>query len=84
MYSHDEQWFNCDKCDFTCHFESELLTHKISHQKTPTHQCMTANCGCWFKHKWELTIHVHTHKEGSFHCDECDYTAKIKKTLERA
>ena len=81
MYSHDEQHFNCDKCDFTCHFKSELLTHKISHWKTPTHQCMTVNCGRWFKCKWELTIHVCTHEEGSFKCDECDYTAKIEKHL---
>ena len=81
MYSHDAQRFNCDKCDFTCHFESELLTHKISHRKTPTHQYMTAYCGHWFKCKWELTIHVCTHEEGSFKYDECDYTAKIEKHL---
>ena len=49
MYSHDEQRFNCDKCNFTCHFESELAVHKIAHRKTPTHKCMVANCGCWFK-----------------------------------
>ena len=66
MYSHDERRFNCDKCDFICHFESELASHKVSHRKTPTHKCMVANCGRWFKRKWELTSHVQTHDENSF------------------
>ena len=33
MYSHDEMRFQCEKCDFRCHFESELLSHNIVHQK---------------------------------------------------
>ena len=31
MYSHDEMCFQCEKCDFRCHFESELLPHNIVH-----------------------------------------------------
>ena len=63
MYSHDEMHFQCEKCDFRCHFESELLSHNIVHCKTPTHKCMVANCGRWFKRKWELTNQVRTHDE---------------------
>ena len=48
MYSHDEMRFRCEKCDFKCHFESELLSHKIVHRKTPTHKCMVTNCSRWF------------------------------------
>ena len=58
MYSHEEMRFECEKCDFKCHFE--LMLHNIVHRKTPTHKCMVANCGRWFKRKWELTNHVRT------------------------
>ena len=47
MYSHEEMCFECEKCDFKCHFESELMSHNIVHRKTPTHKCMVANCGRW-------------------------------------
>ena len=36
MYSHEEMHFQCEKCNFKCHFESELLSHNIVHRKTPT------------------------------------------------
>ena len=31
---------------------------------------MVANCGRWFKRKWELTSHVRTHDDDSLKCDE--------------
>ena len=79
MYSHEEMRFQCEKCDFRCHFESELLSHNIVHRKTPTHKCMVANCGHWFKRKWELTNHVRTHDETMLKCDTCNFTTKLKK-----
>ena len=48
MYEHNKPRFSCDQCDFMCHFESEMTTHKIVHRKNPSHQCMKANCGKWF------------------------------------
>ena len=80
-YSHDEMHFQCEKCDFRCHFESELLSHNIVHRKTPTHKCMVANCGHWFKRKWELTNHVRTHDETMLKCDTCNFTTKLNKHL---
>ena len=40
MYDHDVKRYNCDSCNFSSHFESELESHKILHRKTPSHQCM--------------------------------------------
>ena len=81
MYSHDERRYQCEKCNYSCHFESELESHKIIHRKTPTHKCMVANCDRWFKHKWELTSHVRTHDEDSLKCDKCDFTTQLEKHL---
>ena len=81
MYSQDEMRFQCEKCDFRCHFESELLSHNIVHHKTPTHKCMVTNCGRWFKRKWELTNHIHTHEETMLKCDTCHFTTKLNKHL---
>ena len=77
MYSHEEMCFECEKCDFKCHFESELMSHNIVHRKTPTHKCMVANCGCWFKRKWELTNHIRTHDEAMLKCDTCNFMTKL-------
>ena len=81
MYSHDEQRFKCEKCNYSCHFESELVSHKVSHRKTPTHKCMVANCDRWFKHKWELTSHIKSHDDDILECDECNFKTKLEKYL---
>ena len=81
MYSHDEMRFQCEKCDFRCHFENELSSHNIVHRKTPTYKCMVANCGRWFKRKWELTNHVRTHDKTMLKCDTCNFTTKLNKHL---
>ena len=49
MYEHNKPRFSCEQCDYMCQFESELTTHKIVHRKNPSHQCMKANCGKWFR-----------------------------------
>ena len=38
MYDHEEKKYNCDMCNYSSHFESELETHKIVHRKQPSHQ----------------------------------------------
>ena len=48
MYDHNEPKLKCDQCDYRCHFESELQTHKITHRRNPSYQCMKANYGRWF------------------------------------
>ena len=74
MYTHEETRYKCEKCEFKCYFESELLTHNIVHQQTPTYKCMVANCDRWFKRKWELTNHVRTHDDDVLKCDSCKFT----------
>ena len=81
MYTHEEAWYKCEKCEFKCYFESELLTHNIVHRQTPTYKCMVANCDGWFKQKWELTNHVRTHDDDVLKCDSCKFTTKLKKQL---
>ena len=81
MYTHEETWYKCEKCEFKCYFESELLTHNIVHRQTPTYKCMVANCDRWFKRKWELTNHVRTHDDDVLKCDSCNFTTKLKKQL---
>ena len=61
MYAHNIPKYKCDQCDHMCQFESELNTHKIVHRKNPSHQCMKANCGKWFRRKWDLTLHLQKH-----------------------
>ena len=61
MYDHNELKLKCDQCDYRCHFESKLQTHKINHQKNPSYQCMKANCGKWFRRNWDLTLHLQKH-----------------------
>ena len=81
MYDHEEKRYNCNSCDFSSHFESELKSHKILHRKNPSHQCMHANCGRWFMRKWDLTLHLQTH-EGKQH--KCDYEGcKVMTTTKK-
>ena len=83
MYDHDVKRYNCDSCNFSSHFESELESHKILHRKTPSHQYMQANCGKWFMRKWDLTLHLQTHKGKQHKCEYegCKVTTTTKKQL---
>ena len=81
MYDHNVLKYHCDQCDYGCHFESELQTHKIIHRKNPSYQCMKANCGKWFRHKWDLTLHLQKHDGIHHNCDyeRCNFSTKTKK-----
>ena len=81
MYTHFLRKFYCDKCDYHCHFQSELDSHKIVHREKTTFQCMYPKCGRWFKCKGELSLHVETHKKTWFDCKKCDYSTKLIKYL---
>ena len=83
MYEHEEKRYQCEHCDYSSHFASELETHKIVHRKTPTHKCMQANCGRWFLRKWDLTLHLQSHDGQEHKCDYegCKFSASTKKQL---
>ena len=83
MYEHNKPKYKCDQCDHMCQFESELQTHKIVHQKNPSHQCMKANCGKWFMRKWDLMLHLQKHDGIRYTCDhdECSFYTDTKKQL---
>ena len=81
MYSHFPRKFQCEKCDFHCQFQSELDSHKITHQENPSHQCMYPKCGRWFKRKGELTLHVEVHNKLWYDCSKCDFSTKLVKYL---
>ena len=83
MYNHEEKTFNCDMCNYSSHFESELETHKIVQRKQPSHQCMHANCGKWFCRKWDLTLHLQKHDGMEVTCDYvgCKFKTATKKQL---
>ena len=81
MYSHNVSKHHCDKCDFHCFFKSELESHKVVHREQPSHKCMYPKCGCWFKRKGELSLHVETHKKTWYDCKKCDFSTKLLKYL---
>ena len=80
-YDHEEQRYQCDVCEFTSHFESELNAHKIVHRKTPTFKCMYKDCGKWFMRKWELTVHLKKHAGKEYKCETCDFSTNLEKQL---
>ena len=81
MYSHNASKHHCDICDFHCFFKSELESHKVIHREQPSHKCMYPKCGCWFKRKGELSLHVKTHKKTWYDCKKCDFPTKLLKYL---
>ena len=83
MYEHEDKRFNCDSCNFSSHFASELEVHKIVHSRNPSHQCMYANCGKWFRRKWDLNLHLQKHKGIELKCDhdDCKFKTSTKKQL---
>ena len=83
MYEHEEKWYQCEHCDYSSHFASELEMHKIVHRKTPTHKCMQAGCGRWFLWKWDLTLHLQSHDGQEHKCEYqgCNFSTSTKKQL---
>ena len=83
MYEHEEKRYQCEHCDYSSHFASELETHKIVHRKTPTHKCMQAGCGRWFLRKWDLSLHLKSHDGQEHKCEYegCKFSTSTKKQL---
>ena len=83
MYEHNQLKYNCDQCDYSCQFKSELQTHKIVHRKNPSYKCMKANCGKWFMRNWDLTLHLQKHDSVRHDCEYegCQFSTNTKKQL---
>ena len=81
MYNHEQHHFNCDSCNYMAYFESELKAYKVVHRKNLVFQCMVKNCGEWFCHKWELTMHIKKHDGEKYKCNECKFTTNLEKHL---
>ena len=81
MYDHEEHRFKCELCNKGYHFKGQLKQHKADHNKTPSFQCMRVDCGRWFKRKGDLVLHLETHKNLVWSCNECDHKTTCEKYL---
>ena len=85
MYDHNERRYHCNKCEQSFHFESELVSHKVSHRSKskPSFQCMKSKCGKWFMRKWDLMLHLKKHNGKKHKCDykDCTFSTDTEKQL---
>ena len=55
MYVHDpDKPYQCEDCQQTFSFESELTSHHMKHRTRPSFKCMFHNCGKEFMRMSEL------------------------------
>ena len=76
--------FDCDQCEFTCSWKSQLVRHVRSvHEPFSRHIC--TYCGKSFGRKENLTVHIQSvHEDGQiFECPKCDSRFNRKASLER-
>ena len=81
MYDHEEHRYKCEVCNKGYHFKGQLKQHKADHNKTPSFQCMRAECGKWFKRKGDLVLHLESQKNVVWNCAECNHTISCEKYL---
>ena len=81
MYDHEELRYICKRCGKGFHFKGQLAQHKVDHRSTRTFQCMHSGCGRWFKRKGDLVLHLETHKNKEWKCNECNHTTTCEKYL---
>ena len=81
MYDHEEHRYKCEVCNKGYHFKGQLKQHKADHNKTPSFQCMRVDCGKWFKRKGDLVLHLESHKNVVWNCDECNHKTSCEKYL---
>ena len=76
--------FECDKCDESYVFESELKTHKIVHRTIKMWICARKGCDRDFKWKGDLVAHAKTHSSQVFVCTICNnFSTKVEKNLKQ-
>ena len=76
MYVHDpDKPYQCEDCQQTFSFESELASHRMKHRTSPSFKCMFHNCGKEFRRMSELNSHVVVHSGRMYNCKKCNYSS---------
>ena len=81
-YSHKEKRFECTTCKEVFNFNSELITHQITHQRRSKHLCAYPKCGRLFKNKSDLARHPKEHMIVGLKCPDCTYITKSKRNFD--
>ena len=82
-YVHTERKFRCTDCNESYPFESQLKEHRLKHRTGKSFQCMSAQCGKWFKMESSLKKHIKIHDGVVYKCrvkKKCDYKNAHEKT----
>ena len=69
MYTHGENLLKCDECNKQFPFESQLISHKISHKEEGQFPC--DQCPKRMKNKSDLKKHLSAHTDGTYECQYC-------------
>ena len=80
-YTHLEQSFNCEHCEKSFPFKSQLDSHTTVHTQTIKHKC--EKCGKQFVRTGEFNIHMRGHSNILLKCPEkgCDYENTDRRNL---
>ena len=82
MYIHDpDKPYQCEDCDQTFSFESELASHRMKHRTNPSFTCMFHKCGKQFRHMSELNAHMVVHSGRLYNCKKCSYSTNNSRHL---
>ena len=72
--------FKCNRCSYSCPFESTLNAHKDKHRRG-MYSCFSSGCGKTFRRESSLNAHVKLHTGKDIHCDKCDYVCRDQRYL---
>ena len=80
-YTHLDRSFNCEHCEKSFPFKSQLDNHLTVHTQTIKHKC--ENCGKEFVRTGEYNIHMRGHANILLKCPVkgCDYANTDKRNL---
>ena len=80
MYTHSAKLLQCDQCDKQFPFESQLTSHKISHEEEGQFPC--DQCPKRMKNKSDFKKHLSAHTDETYECQYCDeYVASDIRNL---
>ena len=72
--------FQCNRCSYTCPFESTLNAHKDKHRRG-MYSCFSSGCGKTFRRESSLNAHVKLHTGKDIHCDQYEYVCRDQRYL---
>ena len=82
MYVHDpDKPYQCEDCQQSFSFESELVSHRMKHRTSPSFTCMFHKCGKKFRRMSELNSHVIEHSGTLYNCTKCNYNTNNPRHL---